>query len=266
MTIISSFPWSCCSSKICFAEATAERPKKSRSLDDAAVKVSAEEYEYEIFRSPEEYQKANLEPPRYDLPEKYTPQRAAVTVAVKAPLLETSSREDQGAREQAQDGRGDRAKNLGACGPGRKYPYRPRPARPPHLQGSRDRGSRSGCHLRTPVGDDLMYEFGTWAFNSGRRAMQNDVTTALEVSMDDTDLPKVLAILPGEVPDPGLTPFTSVPEGRNLPVPVVEVSVGPSAEAAATTGPSTELGATLSAGPSAEGDGEPRADPATETS
>nr|GMD65865.1 hypothetical protein Iba_chr12cCG9470 [Ipomoea batatas] len=71
---------------------TWERPKKSRSLDDAAVKVSAEEYEYEIFRSPEEYQKANLEPPRYDLPEKYTPQRAAVTVAVKAPLLETSSR------------------------------------------------------------------------------------------------------------------------------------------------------------------------------
>nr|GLL21246.1 topless-related protein 4 isoform X3 [Ipomoea trifida] len=50
-----------------------KRPKKSRSLDDAAVKVSAEEYEYEIFRSPEEYQKANLEPPRYDLPEKYTP-------------------------------------------------------------------------------------------------------------------------------------------------------------------------------------------------
>nr|GLL21245.1 uncharacterized protein LOC109173786 [Ipomoea trifida] len=119
---------------------------------------------------------------------------------------------------------------------------------------------------RTPVGEDLMYEFGTWAFNSGRRAMQNDVTTALEVSMDDTDLPKVLAILPGEVPDPGPTPFTSVPEGCNLPVPVVEVSAGPSAEAAATTGPAAELGATLSAGPSAEGDGEPRADPATETS
>nr|GMD93377.1 uncharacterized protein LOC109173786 [Ipomoea batatas] len=71
---------------------TSTRPKKSRSLDDAAVKVSAEEYEYEIFRSPEEYQKANLEPPRYDLPEKYKPQRAAVTVAVKAPLPETSSR------------------------------------------------------------------------------------------------------------------------------------------------------------------------------
>nr|GLL39864.1 uncharacterized protein LOC109184184 [Ipomoea trifida] len=69
-----------------------KRPKKSRSLDDAAVKISAEEYEYEICRSPEEYQKANLEPPRYDLPEKYTPQRAAVTVAVRPPLPEAGSR------------------------------------------------------------------------------------------------------------------------------------------------------------------------------
>nr|GLL29920.1 uncharacterized protein LOC109184184 [Ipomoea trifida] len=119
---------------------------------------------------------------------------------------------------------------------------------------------------RTPVEEDLMYEFGTWAFNSGRRAMQNDVKTALEVSMEETDLPKVLAVLPEEVPDPGPTPFASVPEGSNLPVPIVEVSAGPSAEAAATTGPPAELGATLSAGPSAEGDGEPRADPATETS
>nr|GMC82489.1 uncharacterized protein LOC109159167 [Ipomoea batatas] len=69
-----------------------KRPKKSRSLDDAAVKVSAEEYEYEIFRSPEEYRKANLEPPpKYDLPQKYTPQRAAVTVDVRPPLPETGS-------------------------------------------------------------------------------------------------------------------------------------------------------------------------------
>nr|GLL34783.1 uncharacterized protein LOC109173786 [Ipomoea trifida]GLL34784.1 uncharacterized protein LOC109173786 [Ipomoea trifida] len=94
----------------------------------------------------------------------------------------------------------------------------------------------------------------------------NDVKTALEVSMEETDLPKVLAVLPEEVPDPGPTPFTSVPEGSTLPVPIVEVSAGPSAEAATTTGPPAELGATLSAGPSAEGDGEPRADPATETS
>nr|GMD87082.1 histone-lysine N-methyltransferase SETD1A-like [Ipomoea batatas] len=113
---------------------------------------------------------------------------------------------------------------------------------------------------RTPVGEDLMYEFGTWAFNSGRRAMQNDVKTALEVAMDEADLPNILAVLPEEVPDPGPTPFSSVPEGRNLPVPVVEVSAGPSAEAAATTGPMTESRVSPSAGPSAEGDAEPRVD------
>nr|GMD02753.1 leucine zipper putative tumor suppressor 2-like [Ipomoea batatas] len=117
---------------------------------------------------------------------------------------------------------------------------------------------------RTPVGEDLMYEFGTWAFNSGRRAMQNDVKTALEVAMDEADLPNILAVLPEEVPDPGPTPFFWVPEGRNLPVPVVEVSAGPSAEVAATTGPTTELVATPSAGPSAEGDAEPRVEPAKE--
>nr|GMC71614.1 uncharacterized protein LOC109173786 [Ipomoea batatas] len=58
----------------------------SRSLDNAAVKISAEEYEYEIFRSLEEYSKAKLEPPRYDLPAKYTPKRAVVTIAVVPPL------------------------------------------------------------------------------------------------------------------------------------------------------------------------------------
>nr|GMC77957.1 segmentation polarity homeobox protein engrailed-like [Ipomoea batatas] len=114
---------------------------------------------------------------------------------------------------------------------------------------------------RTPVGEDLMYEFGTWAFNSGRKAMQNDIRTALEVAMDEADLPYILAVLPEEVPDPGPTPFSSVPEGRNLPVPVVEVSAGPSAEVTATAGPTTELGATLSAGPSAEGDAEPGVEP-----
>nr|GMD86448.1 histone-lysine N-methyltransferase SETD1A-like [Ipomoea batatas] len=406
------------------------RPKKSRSLDDAAVKVSAEEYEYEIFRSPEGYQKANLEPPRYDLPEKYTPQRAAVTVAVKASLLETSSRGimrsfpvsarppapakkislgskktepvkpadpnaealiptglplaathpsgqsgDHGDAQTAKRGKEKEIEGVEEVAPAKrsrrdgsgsttpvidvlmkhgdeppaallsricaalvgeriacdliqmahsvtdlfarakdgdeihrrevaplKKALAKRDQRIKELESKLKTAEETGRRIleradlgekiltdpvllarhicrgretgeavlaaisRTPVGDDLMYEFGTWAFNSGRRAMQNDVTTALEVSMDDTDLPKVLAILPGEVPDPGPTPFTSVPEGRNLPVPVVEVSAGPSAEAAATTGPSAELGATLSAGPSAEGDGEPRADPAMETS
>nr|GMD30926.1 histone-lysine N-methyltransferase SETD1A-like [Ipomoea batatas] len=52
---------------------------------------------------------------------------------------------------------------------------------------------------RTAIGEDLMYEFGSWAFNSGRRAMQNDVRTALEVSIDDDDLPRILAVLPEEL-------------------------------------------------------------------
>nr|GMD19216.1 histone-lysine N-methyltransferase SETD1A-like [Ipomoea batatas] len=426
-----------------------KRPKKSRSLDDAAVKISAEEYEYEIFRSPEEYRKANLEPPRYDLPQKYTPQRAAVTVAVRPPPPETGS---QGAMRSfpvsARPPAPAKKISLGSNKAGSARPTDPSaeapstealvpaglpltathasnpssghgeiraakhgkekekevdveevaPAKRTRRDGSGSTtpvidvlmkhgdeppaallsricaaapppektsgwstalvGERIACDLiqmahsvtdlfarakdgdeihrrevaplkkslakrdqrikelegklktaeetgrrileradlgekiltdpvllarhicrgretgeavlaaisRTPIGEDLMYEFGTWAFNSGRRAMQNDIKTALEVSMEETDLPKVLAIIPEEVPDPGPTPFTSVPEGRNLPVPIVEVSAGPSAEATTTTRPSAELRATLSARPSAEGDGEPRADPATETS
>nr|GLL22025.1 uncharacterized protein LOC109184184 [Ipomoea trifida] len=87
---------------------------------------------------------------------------------------------------------------------------------------------------RTPIWEDLMYDFGTWAFNSGRRAMQNDVRAALEVSIEDGDLPKVLAVLPEEVPDPGPTPFS--------PVPIAEASAGPTAEGATKPGvePSTE--------------------------
>nr|GMD42513.1 leucine zipper putative tumor suppressor 2-like [Ipomoea batatas] len=117
---------------------------------------------------------------------------------------------------------------------------------------------------RTPIGEDLMYEFGTWAFNSGRKAMKNDVRTALEVSIDDVDLPRILAVLPEEVPDPGPTPFSAVPDERTLPVPVVEVSVGPSAEVAATAGPTTESTAAPSAGPSAKGNAEPGVDPPIE--
>nr|GMD22808.1 histone-lysine N-methyltransferase SETD1A-like [Ipomoea batatas] len=428
-----------------------KRPKKSRSLDDAAVKISAEEYEYEIFRSPEEYRKANLEPPRYDLPQKYTPQRAAVTVAVRPPLPESGSQgamrsfpvsarppapakkislgskkagsarsadpsteapsteapsteapsaglpltathasdpsgghgetraakhgkekevdveEVAPAKRTRRDGSGSttpvidvlmkhgdeppaallsricaaapppektsgwstalvgeriacdliqmahsvtdlfaRAKDGDEIHRREVTPLKKslakRDQRIKEIEGKLKTADETGRRIleradlgekiltdpvllarhicrgqetgeavlaaisRTPIGEDLMYEFGTWAFNSGRRAMQNDVKTALEVSMEETDLPKVLAVLPEEVPDPGPTPFTSVPEGCNLPVPIVEVSAGPSAEAAATTGPPAELGATLSAGPSAEGDGEPRADPATETS
>nr|GMD28672.1 Small proline-rich protein 3 [Ipomoea batatas] len=67
---------------------------------------------------------------------------------------------------------------------------------------------------RTPIGEDLMYEFGTWAFTSGRRAMQNDVQAALEVSIDEDDLLKILAVLLEDVPDPEPTPFSKISDER----------------------------------------------------
>nr|GMC52998.1 leucine zipper putative tumor suppressor 2-like [Ipomoea batatas] len=392
-----------------------KRPKKSRALDDAAVKILAEEYEYEIFRSPEEYQEANLKPPRYDLPEKYTPQRAAVTVAVRPPLPEAGSRGtmrsfpvsarppapakkislgskkakpakptdpnaealvptelplttthhpslsgDQDATRAAKRGK-EKETEVEEVAPAKRSRRRrndpnaealvivnlfcrayfadlgrlPRVLQMAHsvtdlfarakdgdkihrrevaplkksiakreqrikeLEGKLRTAEETGRRIleradlgekiltdpvllarhicrgqetgeavlvaisRTPIGEDLMYEFGTWAFNSGRKAMQNDVRTALEVAIDDADLPRILAILPEEVPDPGPTPFISVPEGRTLPVPVVEVSAGPSAEVAATVGPTAESAAAPSAGPSAEGDTEPGVEPPT---
>nr|GMC79876.1 histone-lysine N-methyltransferase SETD1A-like [Ipomoea batatas] len=348
-----------------------------------------EEYEYEIFRSPEEYQEANLEPPRYDLAEKYTPQRAAVSVAVGPPLPEASLRgsleprtkgwlfggrdfdpslffsrhyeelpgfylptyardEDQprvqedralktsritlATREEIvdveevatvkrprRDGSGSttpvmdvlmkhgdeppaallsricaatpppektsgwstalvgeriacdliqmahsvtdlfaRAKDGDEIHRREVAPLKKslakREQRIKELEGKLRTTEETGRRIleradlgekiltdpvllarhicrgqetgeavlaaisRTPVGEDLMYEFGSWAFNSGRRAMQNDVRTALEVAMDDDDLPKVLAVLPEEVPDPGPTPFSRVPADRTLPV------------------------------------------------
>nr|GMC46740.1 leucine zipper putative tumor suppressor 2-like [Ipomoea batatas] len=244
-----------------------KRPKKSRALDDAVVKISAEEYEYEIFRSPEEYQEANLEPPRYDLPEKYTPQRAAVTVAVRSPLPEAGSRgslrsETRMAHSvtdlfaRAKDGDEIHRREVAPL----KKSLAKREQRIKELEGKLRTTEETGRRIleradlgekiltdpvlltrhicrgqetgeavlaaisRTPIGEDLMYEFGTWAFNSGRKAMQNDVRTALEVAINDADLPRILAVLPEEVPDPGPTPFTSVPEGRTLPVPIVEVA------------------------------------------
>nr|GLL17082.1 uncharacterized protein LOC109184184 [Ipomoea trifida] len=406
------------------------RPKQSRALNDVAIKISAEEYEYEIFRSPEEYSEAKLEPPRYDLAEKYTPKRAVVTVAVGPPapgagsqgamrsfpvsarppapatkislrskkaepsrladpsteapvptglplattrLAGLSGEQDAAqaakrgkekevveveevatvkrprrdgsgsttlvidvlmkhgdeppaallsqicvaapppekmsgwstalvgeriacdliqmahsvtdlfarakdgdeiyrrevaplkrARGQDEDDRGDRRRILGRADLGKKILTDPILLARHICRGQETREAILAAISRTPIGEDLMYKFGSWAFNNGQRAMQNDVRTALEVAMDDDDLPKVLAILPEEVPDPGPTPFSKVPDGRTLPVPVVGVSAGPSTEAAATAGPTAESAAAPSAGPTAEGDAEPRAEPSAE--
>nr|GMD57096.1 serine/arginine repetitive matrix protein 2-like [Ipomoea batatas] len=60
-------------------------PEATRALKNAVVKISAESYEYWIFRSPESVWEAGLEPPNYSQPEKYIPKKAAASAAVLAP-------------------------------------------------------------------------------------------------------------------------------------------------------------------------------------
>nr|GMD55760.1 leucine zipper putative tumor suppressor 2-like [Ipomoea batatas] len=337
----------------------------SRALDNAALKISAEDYEYEIFRSPEEYSEAKLEPTRYDLPAKYTPKKAEVTVPVGPPLPDAGSQgamrsflvsarppapatkislgskrakpsrpadpsaetsvptglplatthptglssdqyttraakrgkekevieieEVTTAKRPRRDGsgsttpvidvlmkygdeplRGFASEDL-CCGPSSEEDkrmvdrlsrgtHRSRPHPDPvllaqHICRGREIGEAVLAAVsRTLIGEDLVYDFGTWAFNKGRRAMQNDVQAALVVSIDDGDLPKVLAVLPEEVPDPGPTPFSTVPEGQVLLVPLADASAGPTAEAVAAP----------NAGPTAEGTTEPGVEPSAE--
>nr|GMD69235.1 serine/arginine repetitive matrix protein 2-like [Ipomoea batatas] len=52
--------------------------KRTRALTDAAAKISSEVYDYSIFRTPESYKSANLEPPDYGREEKYEPVPLAV--------------------------------------------------------------------------------------------------------------------------------------------------------------------------------------------
>nr|GMC69149.1 uncharacterized protein LOC109173786 [Ipomoea batatas] len=54
------------------------RAERTRALTDAAAKISSEVYDYRIFRTPESYKKANLEPPDYGREEKYEPVPLAV--------------------------------------------------------------------------------------------------------------------------------------------------------------------------------------------
>nr|GME12100.1 serine/arginine repetitive matrix protein 2-like [Ipomoea batatas] len=64
-------------------------PKRTRALTDAAAKISSEVYDYLIFRTPEGYKNANLEPPDYGRDEKYEPVPIAVP-AVKGSSAEPS--------------------------------------------------------------------------------------------------------------------------------------------------------------------------------
>nr|GMC73545.1 Polynucleotidyl transferase, Ribonuclease H fold [Ipomoea batatas] len=54
------------------------RAERTRALTDAAAKISSEVYDYLIFRTPESYKNANLEPPDYGREEKYEPVPLAV--------------------------------------------------------------------------------------------------------------------------------------------------------------------------------------------
>nr|GMC47004.1 serine/arginine repetitive matrix protein 2-like [Ipomoea batatas] len=56
-------------------------PKRTRALTDAAEKISSEVYDYLIFRTPEGYKNANLEPPDYGRGEKYEPVPVAIPAA-----------------------------------------------------------------------------------------------------------------------------------------------------------------------------------------
>nr|GLL20082.1 uncharacterized protein LOC109184184 [Ipomoea trifida] len=52
-------------------------PTATRALKNAVVKISAEAYEYWVFRSPDSVAAADLEPPDYSQPEKYVPKKMA---------------------------------------------------------------------------------------------------------------------------------------------------------------------------------------------
>nr|GMC53034.1 serine/arginine repetitive matrix protein 2-like [Ipomoea batatas] len=58
--------------------------------------------------------------------------------------------------------------------------------------------------INTEVGDQLMWVYGQWAFSSGCRAIQEQVTESLE----EADLHAVLALLPSEVADPSPRPYS----------------------------------------------------------
>nr|GMD06405.1 uncharacterized protein LOC109159160 [Ipomoea batatas] len=64
---------------------------ETRALNDAAIKISAEVYKYSIFQTTKDYSNARLEPPRYDLNEKYASKKAVATVVVGPPTRKLGS-------------------------------------------------------------------------------------------------------------------------------------------------------------------------------
>nr|GMD16189.1 serine/arginine repetitive matrix protein 2-like [Ipomoea batatas] len=66
-------------------------PTATRALKNAVVKISAESYEYWVFRSPESVTAAQLEPTDYSQPEKYVP-KGMVGPSTAASTAETTER------------------------------------------------------------------------------------------------------------------------------------------------------------------------------
>nr|GMD22255.1 hypothetical protein Iba_chr08aCG9090 [Ipomoea batatas] len=171
---------------------------------------------------------------------KYTVQE--VNVPSRSPLLSGNQRikELEGKLKTAEE---TRAADLGACGPGKEDPHRPR--LPPVISAEAERpenrplGAAQSPGLRSE--EDLMYEFGTWALqHSGRRALQKRCQDRPEgVNGGEPTCQRFWPSFRRKCLIPSDPRFTSVPEGEQPCPPIVEVSAGPSAEAATTTGRAT---------------------------
>ncbi|XP_019163195.1 PREDICTED: uncharacterized protein LOC109159549 [Ipomoea nil] len=62
--------------------------------------------------------------------------------------------------------------------------------------------------MKTKVEEDLIWQFGHWAFKSGQRTMREETRSIMEEVFEGDDLKSVLSTLPDEVADPGPAPFT----------------------------------------------------------
>nr|GMC93879.1 uncharacterized protein LOC109184184 [Ipomoea batatas] len=70
---------------------THKYPAATRALKNAVVKISAEAYEYWVFRSPESVAATDLEPLDYSQPEKYVPKKMTCS-SMADPTAETAKR------------------------------------------------------------------------------------------------------------------------------------------------------------------------------
>nr|GMC46923.1 serine/arginine repetitive matrix protein 2-like [Ipomoea batatas] len=260
--------------------------KRTRALTDAAAKISSEVYDYLIFRTPEGYKNANLEPPDYGRSEKYEPVPIVIPTAkgmapdkafiapaaAPRPKSEVALGAKKAAAKPAADppiinvpapaptdtsSDGGTAPDLPvAHGPSRRGKEKCQEAEieEKELTTAEDRAEKAEkklaeaesraekaeqaekeaidkmkdasslarfictdeaiakefltAFINTEVGDQLTWVYGQWAFSSGYRAIQEQVTAALTEGLEEADLPAVLALLLSEVADPGPRPYS----------------------------------------------------------